>query len=129
MNDLADVEHEQGDYAAAERDFREALRIAQKVNARHSIPLYMGNLAELALDRQDWAAAEALARQALPLAEAVGRQELIGSDCWRIAKALARQGRPHEGLPYACRAVDIFTKLRQPDSLQEAQAALKECGG
>jgi hypothetical protein len=30
----------------------------------------------------------------------VGRQELIGSNCQRLAQALARQGRPAEGLPY-----------------------------
>lgn len=129
LGDLADVEKGQGDYAAAERSYREALRIAQKVDYHEGVATYTGNLAALALDREEWATAEALAREALPLAEKLGKRESVGYQCWRLAKALARQGKLEDGLPYARRAVAIFTRLRQPDKLAEAQAALEECGG
>jgi tetratricopeptide (TPR) repeat protein len=129
LTSLAEVEQRQGDYAAAERDFGEALRIAKAINDHESVAIIIGNLSELALDREEWASAEAQARDALALAENVGRKELIGSDCWRLAKALARQGKPADGLPFALRAVEIFMQLRQHDQLKEARAALAECGG
>ncbi|MFN8597303.1 MAG: hypothetical protein U0559_14125 [Anaerolineae bacterium] len=86
-----------------------------------------GNLADLALDREQWAEVEEWAREALPLAEGVGRLELIASNCHRIAMACARQGRQAEGLPYAQRAVAIYTKLRMSENLAVAQEVLKEC--
>lgn len=130
LNDLANVEADSGDYAAAERDYTEALRIAKKGNYREGVATYTGNLAALALDREDWAAAERLAREALPLAEALGRQEEIARDCGRLAQALAQQGQPQAGLPYARRAVEIYAKLRiDPEEMERAQAILRACEG
>ncbi|MGF1537922.1 MAG: tetratricopeptide repeat protein [Elainellaceae cyanobacterium] len=128
LNDLADVEQPSGDFAAAERDYREALRVARAVSYTEGMATYTGNLASLALDREDWPGAEALAREALPLSEKLGRQELIALDCGSLAKALVRQGRAAEAMPYARRAVDILTRLGSPN-LAGAQATLKECEG
>src|SRR5205085_10746677 len=61
LSDLADAEKLSGDYGAAERDYREALLIDQKVNNREGVAIVTGNLASLALDRRDWLAAETLA--------------------------------------------------------------------
>ena len=128
LSSIADVESYMDDYAAAERDYREGLRVAKQVNYREGVATYTGNLAALALDRQDWRGAEQWAREALPLCEAIGRQELIALYSRHLAKALAQQNRKAEGLPYARRAVDIYTKLRSPQ-LENAQATLKACGG
>ncbi len=88
----------------------------------------MGNLAEQALEREDWPGAETLASEALPFCEKVGHQQLIASNCRRIAEALAPQGRNAEGLPYARRAVDIYAKLGSPE-LERARETLRECEG
>lgn len=126
LNDSAGVEHSSGDFEGAERDYREALRVARAIGYAEGVATYTGNLAALALDRKDWPGAEVLAREALPLSEILGRKQLIASNNYRIAKALLRQVKPTEGLPYAQRAVEIFTQLRSPH-LEEARATLQEC--
>lgn len=102
--------------------------MARAVGSAEGVATYTGNLAELALDREDWPGAETLAREALPLSEKVGRQELIASNCSRIAKALASQGKGAERVPYGQRAVEICARLGSPD-LEYARATLRECEG
>lgn len=128
LNDIAMVERQSGDQAAAERDDREALRVAKKANYREGVANFTGNLAAFALDRKDWRGAEQWAQKALSLAQEIGRLELVGYNDQNLATALARQDRKAEGLPYAQRAVEIYTKLRSPE-LEIALAVLKECGG
>ncbi len=126
LNDLAGLERVNKDYSAAERNYGEALRIAKK-NSNEELMTISGNLAGLALDRELWAEAESLAREALALSEKVGRQELIARDCHRLATALLEQNHNlDEALSLSRRAVEIFTRLRQQDSLQEAQETLGE---
>ncbi len=129
LNNLAEVEQMMGDFPSAQHHYREALRIAEKINYDEGVAAYTGNLAGLALHCRKWLEAEELAKDALVMAERIGKQELIATNCRRIAKAFARNDKPAEGLDYARRAVDIFSRLRQPDELEKAQAALRECGG
>ncbi|MEP7133316.1 MAG: DUF4062 domain-containing protein [Chloroflexota bacterium] len=150
LNWLANAESNHGDYDDAERDYREALRIAKIIKNDESTAIYTGNLAGLALDREQWAEAESLAREALTLAEKVGRQEEFATESHRLAKALLEQSRSRfqrdeppdeeeksrqrrdlqeatlseaEGL--SRRAVEIYTRLRH-SSLQSAQKMLEE---
>jgi tetratricopeptide (TPR) repeat protein len=126
LNDLANVEKDSGDLTVAERDYCEALRVARAIDYKEGVATYTGNLAELARVRNDWPQAETLAREALPLSEKVGRQELIASNCRRLADALVWQGKPAEALPYAQRAMDIYTRLGSPN-LENARVTLRKC--
>jgi len=127
LNDLAGAERSNKDYLSAERDYREALRIAKKNDRQDGVAAITGRLANLALDCEQWIEAEALAREAFALSEKVGRQELIAGDCHRLAKALLKQNRNlDEALSLSRRAVEIFTRLRVPDDVQSAQETLAE---
>ena len=126
LNDLGWAEQVAGDLDSAEHHYRAALRIAKAIGYNEGIATNNGTLAGVMLEREDWPAAEGLAREALQLTEAMGHQLFIAYNCWRLAKALTRQGRPTEGLPFAQRAVDIFNKLPSPE-MAKAQAVLKEC--
>lgn len=126
VNSLAEAERLSGNFAEAEVKFREALQIAEVIGNLRGIEEYTGNLANLALDRKDWPTAETFARQALLLAEKVGRKESIAAQNYRLAKALVRQGKNAEALPYAQRAVQIYTPLGSP-RFEAACETLKEC--
>ena len=118
-----------GEHSEAEKDYKEALVVAKKLKDRDGIATITGNLAEVAIDQERWEEAEKLAREALKQSESLGRKELIGSHCTKLAVALARQGKPTEGLPYGRRALEIFSLLPHHNGLNEAEHALKACGG
>ena len=126
LNDLADAERLSGDLTAAERDYREALRMYQKNENHERVASVTCNLAELALDRTDWSSAETLARDTLALIGNSGRFHLIAFLCRQLATALLRQGKTTEARPHAQRAVELFTRLSAPDVVI-ARQILAEC--
>lgn len=126
LNWRASAEQLATQVGAAELDYREALRVARVVGYPEGVAYITGNLAALALDRKEWSNAETVAREALSLAENVGRQEIIATNCHRLAKSLLLQGKAAEALPYVRRAVEIFTQLGSPH-LEAARAILREC--
>jgi tetratricopeptide (TPR) repeat protein len=126
LSDLADAESFLEDFDDAERDYHEALRINQIIGNDHGVAIVTGNLVALTLDREDWPKAEVLAREALPLAENIGHQQLIGSNCLRLARALVQQDKKAAALPHAQRSVEIYTRLGSPN-LANALKTLAEC--
>jgi nucleoside phosphorylase/tetratricopeptide (TPR) repeat protein len=128
-NSLAGVKRDQGEYVAAEHDYREALRIAEAAGSQSEAARIVNNLAALESNRGAWEEAEARAREAIELAERLGQLETIGRSCAILALALARRGSPSEGLPHAQRAVEIVTRLRMNDQLEYARYVVAQCGG
>lgn len=127
LNELAHAKMLSGDSTAAEQDLREALRVAHAVGNAEGEATYTGNLAALLLDRRDWPGAEALAREALSLCEKIGRKQLIASNCRRVAESLLRQANRDCALPYAQRALDIYTDLGMASDIEAAHQTLAEC--
>ena len=67
-----------------------------------------------------------LASEALSKSEELGRQQAIAFNCDSLAEALVQQGNRVEGLLYARRAVEIYTRLRSPE-LPAARQTLSKC--
>ena len=53
LNQVAQAEKYEGDYAGAERSYRTALHIQNKLGDRAGVAATTGNMAGLAIDRED----------------------------------------------------------------------------
>ena len=95
---------------------------------QEGIAIYTNNMAELALDRQDWSRAESLGRESLPLAEKLNRKDMIAACCLTLARALAKQDRKQDGLPFAQRAEEIYERLKSKEA-EKAREMVGLLGG
>lgn len=126
LSALATARDLSGDSVGAERDFKEALRIAKLIGHKEMIAGIPGQLASFALAEERWSEAESLARDALARCESVGRQELIASNSFRLAVALFNQDKAGEALLHAQRATDIAARLGSPN-VEVASFLLSAC--
>lgn len=126
LNKLAGTERLLGDFQNAMRDYRQALHIAKSLDFREGVADITGNLAALAFEHDDLREAEFLCRDALTFSEEVGRLDLIGQNSGRLAAYLLEQGKKAEALPYAQRAIEVFSQLDSP-YLEDARKILKQC--
>ena len=120
LNDLGELMQAQENYPVAEDYFRQALALAQKLNDSKKKAIYTGNLGDLALDRGDWPAARRWCEQALPLVKEVGRQDLVASNKYRLARVHEAEGHPDLALALAHEALAIHRRLQHKD-LPETQ--------
>ncbi len=128
LNSLAEAETYTGDLALAEQHYQEGFQLAKQKNYLKSLAVIACNLAQLAVRQGKWGEAETRALEAFKQLEAFQSQDLTARNSLTLARALAQQGRSAEGLPYAARAVEIYTRIRSSE-VEEAQTLLKECGG
>lgn len=127
VNGIATIEEMLNDNEAAERDYKEALRIAIAIGFVWGQATYTGNLGCLMLDMGDLPAAEMYAYEALQLSEKVGRIELIAFNCSILGRALVKQDKKVDAIEYVKRALEIYTQLGLHDDIANVKALLQEC--
>jgi tetratricopeptide (TPR) repeat protein len=126
LNDLAEAQMKSGDLSTAEKNYAEALKIAQTINYHEGTAYIIGNQAEISLKRNDWHKAKKLAEESLCLAKNLGRQEIIAWDKRVLAKAFMELGQKQDAVKYALESAEIYQKLGSPD-LAKSREILAEC--
>jgi len=119
-----EVAHDEGDYEAAERDYRESLTIGpadaptlERISATQ-------NLAVLALDSAEAEDGERLAREALALRERRGgpRDAEYADNLLHVGRSLRQQGRLEEGTKFTEDGLALLRSLYGNHHVQVATA-------
>jgi tetratricopeptide (TPR) repeat protein len=93
---------------------RLALEVAQEVGSREYEADYLGNLADLVIDRAEWTEARRQVQHALALSLDIGRVELIARNELRLARVEAGDGRLKEARTLATSALERYASLGMP---------------
>jgi CHAT domain-containing protein/Tfp pilus assembly protein PilF len=121
MSNLGNVDHEEGNIAAAEEKYRRALAIYQKTApASAACAGVLGNLGNAAYDRKDLATAESLHRQSIAIFEKVSPGSLdVAKAYHNYGNILIAMSRQETGAQNHLRAKTIYDRLA-PESLDLA---------
>ncbi|MEA5606156.1 tetratricopeptide repeat protein, partial [Nostoc sp. UHCC 0252] len=112
LNDLGGVTQKQGQYDRAEFYYKQALVIEEKRGGKAMQVAYLGNLGNLALERDHPTEARLWYERGLALAQEVGRQDLVAHAQSGLARVLEKEGHYTEALPLALAALKIQERLR-----------------
>jgi tetratricopeptide (TPR) repeat protein len=125
LNGLGSLASEQENYDLAEEHFREALVLAQKIENVEMQSFITSNLGLLEIRREDYAQARVWLEQSLSLAQVVGRQDLISTCKYLLAKVCEAEGKHNEALILAWESVEVLERLQDGDATK-ARAFLEQ---
>jgi tetratricopeptide (TPR) repeat protein len=112
LTDLSTLERACGRFDKAAQYLREELQIAENLESKVDIAIVYNHMGALSIDRKRWAEAREWTEKALSLAREIGRQDLISTVQYVLARAYEGEGQLELALPPAQEALAIELKLR-----------------
>ncbi|MEY9835834.1 tetratricopeptide repeat protein, partial [Streptacidiphilus sp. EB103A] len=104
---LGRIAQERGDYATAERYYRDSLAIKEEVGDRAGLASSYHQLGRIAQERGDYATAERYYRDSLAIEEELGNRAGLASTLSQIGILRTEQDRPAEGVTSQVQALAL----------------------
>ena len=112
LNNLAQISIAEGDFAAAERQIRQALVVLERAGNGPNLPLFLTTQAQLEMQRGNDEAAETILVRVRDLQTKINPDaEILGITDVELAKLYLRLHRIEESEAAAAQAIAIFEKL------------------